>query len=239
MIRLIVLALILVALASPAIAQPPRSYLDVNYIGVNSHQNERTDVLTPQRTYEIGLRAVSYPELETGRAAQFNMGVRLVSHLGVGVRVASVNHESTTQFTVDKPALAIVNSTLKRRHRTIDLSAVYFVPASDVWTVRIFGGPSFYKINEENDFLGPHLEFEDGFWDVRVLPIEEWAVGFHLGGDVAYFFTRHLGVGGGVSIGDGGVEVVNQFEPGRPPMIQKVELDAGNVLFGGGLRFRF
>jgi len=235
MIRLIVLLLTLVALASPAIAQPPRGYLDVNYVGVKSHQDERIDVLTPQRIVEIGLRAVSYPELETARAAQLNMGARLVGHFGVGVRFASIKHQSTTQFTVDKPALAIVNSTLERRHWTIDLSAVYFVPASEAWTVRIFGGPSFYKINEENDFIGPHLEFEDGFWDVRVLPIEESAVGFHLGGDVAYFFTRHVGIGGAISIGHGGVEVVNQFQP----PIQKVELDAGHVLFGGGLRLRF
>ena len=61
MIRLIVLLLTLVALASPAIAQPPRGYLDVNYVGVKSHQDERIDVLTPQRIVEIGLRAVSYP----------------------------------------------------------------------------------------------------------------------------------------------------------------------------------
>ena len=238
MIRLMVLLLTMVALASPAIAQP-RGYLDVNYIRVNSQQNARTDILTPQRIVEIGLRAVSYPELEAAKAAQFNMGVRLVRHFGVGVRFAPIKHESTTQFTVDKPALAIENSTLERQHRTIDLSAVYFVPSSEAWTARIFGGPSFYKINEENDFLGPHLEFEDGFGDIRVFPIEESAVGFHLGGDVAYFFTRHVGIGGVVSIGHGRVAVFNQFEPGRPPNIQKVELDAGHVLFGGGLRFRF
>jgi hypothetical protein len=238
MIRLIALPLIMVALASPAIAQP-RGYLDVNYIEVNSDQIGRTDILTPQRIMATGLRTVSYPELETARAAQFNMGVRLFRHFGVGVRFAAIKHESTTQFTVDKPAVAIVSSTLERRHRTIDLSAVYFVSASEAWTARIFGGPSFYKINEENDFLGPHLEFEDGFGDVRVFPIEESAVGFHLGGDVAYFFTRHVGIGGVVSVGRGRVAVVNQFEPGRPPTLQKVELDAGHVLFGGGLRFRF
>jgi hypothetical protein len=190
-------------------AQSTRSYLDVNYMGVNSHQNERTDILTPQRIVEIGLRAVSYPQLETARAAQFNMSVRLVRHFGVGVRFAPIKHESTTQFTVDKPALAIVNSTLERRHRTIDLSAVYFVPASEAWTVRIFGGPSFYTIKEENDFLG-----------------------FHIGGDVAYFFTRRVGIGGVIGVGRGRVEGINQFQP----PIQKVELDAGHVLFGGGLR---
>ena len=235
MIRLIVSAVTLVALASPAIAQPPRGYLDLNYIAVTPRQNDRTDILTPQRVREIGLRAVSYPGLDTARAAQFNFGVRLVRHFGVGVRFAPIKHESTTQFTVDQPALAIVNSTLERRHRTIDLAAVYFVPASEAWTVRIFGGPSFYKITEENDFLGPHLEFEDGFWDVRVLPIEASAIGFHLGGDVAYFFKRHVGIGGALSVGRGQVKVINQFEP----PIQKVELDAGHLLFGGGVRVRF
>jgi len=110
-IRLLILLLILVALASPAIAKMPRGYLDVNYIGVQSHQEQRIDVLTPQRTLEIGLRAVSYPELQSARAAQFNLGVRLVGHFGVGVRLASMPHESTTRFTLDTPALAIVNST--------------------------------------------------------------------------------------------------------------------------------
>ena len=95
----------------------PRGYLDGNYIGMKSHQDERIDVLTRQRTLEIGLRAVSYPELESARAAQFNLGVRLVGHFGVGVRLASMQHESATRFTLDKPALAIVNSTLERRHR--------------------------------------------------------------------------------------------------------------------------
>jgi hypothetical protein len=238
MIRLIALPLIIVALASPAIAQS-RGYLDVNYIEVNSDQIDRTDILTPQRIMEIGIRAVTYPELRTAGAAQFNMGMRLVGHFGVGVRFAAIKHESTPEFTVEKPAPAIVSSILERRHRTIDLSAVYFVPSSEAWTARIFGGPSFYKINEENDFLGPQFEFEDGFGAIRFPPIEESTVGFHLGGDVAYFLTRHLGIGGVVSVGRGRVEVVNPFAPGRPPTLQKVELDAGHVLFGGGLRFRF
>jgi hypothetical protein len=58
MIRLIVLPLTLVALASPAIAQPPRTYLDVNYVGVESQQNGRTDILPPQRIVEIGRRTI-------------------------------------------------------------------------------------------------------------------------------------------------------------------------------------
>ena len=49
----LILVPLFVALGSPATAQPSRSYLDVNYINVNSHQDGRTDVLTPQRIGEI------------------------------------------------------------------------------------------------------------------------------------------------------------------------------------------
>ena len=59
------------------------------------------------------------------------------------------------------------------------------------------------------------------------------AVGFNAGADVAFFFTRHVGVGGVVRVNRGTVSVDD------PLSSTAVDLTLGQTTIGGGLRVHF
>jgi hypothetical protein len=60
-------------------------------------------------------------------------------------------------------------------------------------------------------------------------------VGYHVGGDVRYFFTTHVGVGGVVRFTAADVELTGTlFKPAGTTTVK-----AGGLQAGGGLRLRF
>jgi hypothetical protein len=59
------------------------------------------------------------------------------------------------------------------------------------------------------------------------------AVGFHVGGDSAWFFTRNVGVGGTVRFNRGTIAIA------EPLSGQNADLKVGHTGVGGGLRLRF
>ncbi len=59
------------------------------------------------------------------------------------------------------------------------------------------------------------------------------AWGFNAGVDVGWFFDRYVGVGGLLRFNKGTVSLTDPFSG------TGVDLKAGHVVFGGGVRFRF
>ena len=68
-------------------------------------------------------------------------------------------------------------------------------------------------------------------YDAETVTGSGW--GYHVGGDVAYFFSRHVGLGGVLRFNGGSVTV-------REPLSEiSVKLKMGGPMFGAGVRFRF
>ena len=63
--------------------------------------------------------------------------------------------------------------------------------------------------------------------------VEHWHRRLNVGGDVGFFFSRHVDVGGIVRFNKGTVTLSD------PLTDEDVERDASHVSFGGGLRLRF
>jgi hypothetical protein len=130
---------------------------------------------------------------------------------------------------------------LERTDNALDISASYQLPTPDTWRVRVFGGPTFFTV--EQDFvslirysqqfnaLGANIVDITGFDQVTV---DESIWGFHIGGDVAFFFSRHFGVGGGIRVSNGTLSLENE-----PLTGEEAEVKLGTTLVGGGLRIRF
>ena len=101
----------------------------------------------------------------------------------------------------------------------------------------VFGGPSFFSVKQGivNDFeiTGNlpvrHRDVQPGL----TTTVDESKVGFNVGADVGYFFTRQVGVGGSVQWSGTTIEMPASGGTGT------FELKAGGLQAGGGLRLRF
>ena len=119
-----------------------------------------------------------------------------------------------------------------------------FVPyESDKVLVRVYGGPTFfwYKADMVQD-----IAYEQTFSTVtteNIITITDYAqtddvkgsgIGYHIGGDFAFFFTKAFGVGAGVRYSNGKATV--DFEP-MSELSQDITVGGTSVFVG--LRFRF
>jgi hypothetical protein len=113
----------------------------------------------------------------------------------------------------------------------VHLQVAYILPVGKKLSAVIFGGPSFFTVKQSVVTAVRHVEvypFDDAaFAEATVVGEEESKTGFNVGADVAYYFTRNIGVGGIVRFSS----ATTTFSLG--------DVDAGGALVGGGVRFRF
>ena len=110
------------------------------------------------------------------------------------------------------------------------------VPVGRSVRVMVFGGPSFFTVEQA---LVNEVESTDSYrYDVATFDravtntAKKSKVGVNVGGDVAYFFTRQRGVGGGAQYSGTTVDLPS-------PDGGTVSVKAGGLQAGGGLRLRF
>jgi hypothetical protein len=240
--------------SSPALAQdaPSHGWLDVKFISMRSTQDQQTHTLAVPLFREIASAAAAYPALPSVMGAGLEGGVQFHPRFGVGVHFDFVNYESTVGLAVRIPHPTLFNrfgtdadvttTALNRRDRGFDVFATYIAPTPDQWRVRFFGGPTYFTVSQEmvdliryeqvfNVFTGANLVDITTF-DQREVSGSTW--GFNAGADVAYFFSRHVGVGGVIRVNRGTVTIDEE-----PLSVDTAELSAGHITFGGGLRLRF
>ena len=99
----------------------------------------------------------------------------------------------------------------------------------------MFGGPSFFSVKQDivNDFeISETYPYDTATFTRAIAASQsESAVGVNVGGDVAYFFTPNVGVGGTAQSSGATVEMT--VPSGT------ADVKAGGLQVGGGLRLRF
>ena len=131
---------------------------------------------------------------------------------------------------------------LARREVGIHIQALWIVPVNDNLRVAVFGGPTFFNVNQE---LATEVEFastypfdEAEFTGITsTVEASESAVGVNVGVDVGYYFSRSVGVGGLVRFSRASVDLTPPST--TPPSGDTVSTDAGGLQAMGGLRVRF
>jgi len=122
-----------------------------------------------------------------------------------------------------------------RSETAVHIQAKWLVPVSPRLLVTIFGGPSFFKVEQDivNDFEFTESYPYDTATFTRAIGASqsESAVGVNVGGDVAYFFSPNVGVGGTAQYS--GATVQMAVPSGT------ADVKAGGLQVGGGLRLRF
>ena len=199
----------------------------------------------------------------------FDVGAGVLLTSGVSLGVA-VSHHSDQQpgritATLRHPAVhpTLTSSTttdpLIHTETAVHLSVGYVVPVGRA-SVRLFAGPSRFSVSHDllarlsvdeiGDFsgfptTGPRFTLSEiSSLDFDRVRGSAW--GFHVGTDVSYFFTPHVGVGGTVRYGHATTRLQNpigswDITPYVPPFvrIRTLDVDAGGLDLLAGLRLRF
>jgi hypothetical protein len=256
---LILLAAILAA--SPAVAQttpaaPAKAgvsgvWIDVNFIALSPAQKAQTYTWTTMLYGEPATAATAYPALPTAYGVGLEGGYQFKNGLGFGLHWTQATYDYSVGLALSIPHPFYYNayasdadttaSSLTRKDTAVDISVTYVPHTPDRWRIRLFGGPTYFSVSQEmvSDIGYDQIYgFSPSYNLVTITDFSQETVegntwGFHGGADVAYFFSRHVGVGGVVRVNGGSVDV------DEPLSEQKATLKLGGVLLGAGVRFRF
>jgi hypothetical protein len=125
---------------------------------------------------------------------------------------------------------------LERSELAVHVQGRAVVPMRGPVQVMIFGGPSFFRVDQ--DLVSEVSYAEEYPYDTAGLGqtvstrASESTIGYNVGADVAYFFSRQLGVGGTIQAAGATVRL-------PAPGGGTVDAKAGGLQAGGGLRVRF
>ncbi len=237
---------------TPASAQTfDRGWIDFNVISATPAQDAQTYTFSGRLFQETAAIAAVYPDFPRATGVLFGGGAGIGHGLGLGVQWTAINCEYTVGLGISIPHPVFFNrpgsdgdvthSMLERKDNAVDISAVYQLPTLDAWRIRVFGGPTYFSVKQDfvNDIrytqtfnlLGANNVDITGFTQETV---DDSAWGYHVGADVSFFFSKHLGVGGGLRVNRGTAKLASE-----PLSEGAAELKMGAAHVGGGLRIRF
>jgi hypothetical protein len=230
-----------------------RGWIDVNIGAASAAQTSVTtefnvdDGFGELATYRVGYKA------PTGAAFDFGGGVMFTDTIGLGVLFAGTAHKSPADLDIRIPHPTAFNrfatdqapteGDLDRVEGAAHIQLMFKAPLDDDRVrVRLFGGPSYFRLEADAVSNIRYVQTFNllGFNEVEIdsyetQKVEETAWGFHVGGDVTWFFSRVFGIGGFARLSRGEVTVEDPDIPADGPIDVKV----GGFQGGLGLRFRF
>jgi len=180
-----------------------------------------------------------------GQTFDASGGGVLWRRLGVGVGVSrfSVVTPGSLRASIPHPfffnqARAVSGDVadLKREELAVHVQARGIFPVGTRVQVMVFGGPSFFQVEQGvvTDYTySESYPYDDAsFSSATTTTASVSKMGFNAGGDVAFFFTRQVGVGATVQFSGVTVKL-----PGVLGSTQEVKVGGGQA--GVGLRLRF
>ncbi len=226
-----------------AAQQDGRVFIDING-GLQATSTDFADNIVFTEFVEDGDLDATYG-IDSGVIIDIAGGVRLPGNLGVGVGFsrfdtsndARVDARIPHPFFFDRHRAITGSATgLTRTETTVHLQLRWFAPVPNQVDLSVFGGPSFFNVTQRLvtavGFSQSYPFDEASFTEASVGERSESAVGFHVGADVGFFFSRNVGVGALVRFSRASVDLVSEND-GR------VSIDTGGFHLGGGLRLRF
>jgi hypothetical protein len=207
---------------------------------VNS--NDFTDTATIRRNVENGRLETTY-DVGGGLAFDVSGSYLVWRNLAVGVGLTLFSKSTTTDINAQVPHPFFFNQPRTvtgqfegdRSETAVHVQARWLVPVNDKVLVTIFGGPSFFKVEQDivNDFeYSESYPFDTATFTRAIASSQsESALGINVGGDVAYFFSPNVGVGGTAQYSGATVDMATPSG--------SADVKAGGLQVGGGIRLRF
>ena len=206
--------------------------------------NDFADGAVKRENAEDGRFDTTYV-VKGGPAFDVAGGAALWRQLGASVGVSRFTVSTASSLTGTIPHPFFFNRArsvggdvagLKREELAVHVQARGIFPVGTRFQVMVFGGPSFFQVKQGviTDYAyDESYPYDDAtFRAATTTPAKVSKVGFNAGGDVAFFFTRQLGVGGTVQFAGTSVDL-----PGALGSTRDVKVGGGQA--GAGLRLRF
>ena len=230
-----------------------RGWIDVNF-GFAVAGESRFGSVADLELFRETARFTADYRSPLGAEFDFGGGVMITQRFGIGVSFAGTAHQDNAQLGISIPHpiffdthasdSAPTDAKLMRSEGSANIQLVFASHISDRLTARFYGGPSFFRVEHEavdniiyeQNFLlfSPVNTVEILRYETTTIPYDDasgW--GFHVGGDVALFFNRVVGIGGFAKYSRGNVDFFD------PLSRSENEFEAGGLQTGGGLRLRF
>jgi hypothetical protein len=254
-VRAMVFALCLGGVAVPSafaqvtpVGQPSwdKGWIDVNFGVAVAAEKEYFSEFEFTRSLERGYGAAFYT-LPTGAAFDFGGGFMFTPQVGIGISFGGTAHQDVVGLGLtvphpnffDEPGIGVnvTDEPLMRAEGAQHIQLMTVLLQTPRLRLRVFGGPSHFRAEQEvitniryiQTTLGRANLINITSYDSEKSVGTGW--GAHVGADVSVFFTRVVGVGGGVRISRGTV----QFEDYGGFDDRKV----GGAQASGGLRLKF
>ncbi len=226
-----------------AAQQDGRVFIDING-GFQATSTDFANNIVFTEFVEDGDLDATYG-IDSGVIIDIGGGLRLPGNLGVSVGFsrfdtsndASVDARIPHPFFFDRHrAIAGSATRLARTETAVHLQLRWFAPVASQVDLSVFGGPSLFNVTQglvTAVGFSQSYPFDDAsFTEASTGEQSESAVGFHVGADVGFFFSRNVGVGALVRFSRASVDLVSEND-------DRVSIDTGGFHLGGGLRLRF
>lgn len=246
-------ALIVCASASDASAQqrrpaPLKPFVERGFVvvggGVQATAADLSDRILFESNAETGSIDADYPG-RTGVLADVTLGIRVRRQVGVAVGFSRAARDGRAQVTAQIPHPFFDNQprtvsgeagAISRTETAVHGQLYYDMRPRGPWRVRLFGGPSYFTVEQElvtgveADEVYPFDTAE--FRRATTARAKGSALGFNAGLDVARMFNRRVGAGALVRYSRGSVDL-------DAPAARRVSTDGGGMQATLGLRFLF
>ena len=190
-----------------ATAQPDgRLFIDING-GLQVTSTDFTDNIVITEFVEDGDLDATYG-IDSGVILDIGGGVRLPGNLGVGVGFSRFDRRNDARvdariphpFFFDRDRSITGSATnLTRTETAVHVQLRWFAPLRSRVSVSLFGGPTFFQVAQDLvtavGFAQTYPFDVASFTSASTAEQSESAVGYNVGADVGYFFSRHVGVG--------------------------------------------
>jgi hypothetical protein len=237
--------------ASPASAQMNAAWSDRGYINVGWGVESGSSAMSDTRTtiiYEETATVNSASNFTSGSLFDVGVGVRVWRNLTVGAAYHQEQNDTEGELTGSIPSPVIFNrprtlsqavTGLERKEKATHLTVGYVLPFNNKFDVMVFGGPSFFRM--EQDVVSDVRIGEQGgdfaavVANATVTTRKQSKTGYNVGADATYIVWENdsvrVGAGGFVRFSKASmdIEMLNSSQP----------TEAGGMQFGFGARLRF
>jgi len=242
------------AVSAAAQTRTPNGYLDLNFVRLAPAESSFQSTATTQLYNEAASWTFRY-EVPGTNGIDIAGGAFFTPTIGIGIAVSHGASEAPPVITATLPHPRYYNASAtgtltgatpsKRTETAVHMQVVFRPKMSNPrLQVRLFGGPSYFSASQQlvtnfrynQIWLGSAQQVAITGYDQSDKGGSAW--GFNVGGDVAYFFSKTIGVGGMARYAAGSADFPNTAQDiVASGQTQSIKL--GGVAFGFGLRVRF
>jgi len=222
-----------------------RGYINIGW-GVESGSSTMTDSRTAV-IYDESATVTSTSTFTSGSLFDVGVGLRIWRNLTVGAAYHQEQNDTDGKLTGPIPSPIFFNRPrelnqdvfLERKEKAAHLQIGWVLPFSEKLDVMVYGGPSFFRIEQDvvNDVrpVENSNNFSTVAVDESVITVKKSQTGFNAGVDATYIVWQNdsvrLGAGGFVryTTADVNLQMLSSEQPTQ----------VGGMQFGFGARLRF